>query len=259
MFFNNYLFIFITTCIMNIQSFHLTFNQYNSIINLIQNPQITVIQREKLNKILFYSYEKWAISKANEFRKIHVYKTQNIKRDELYLYSKIGLYKSILNYNGKSRFINYSSIYVKSELYKAITDYYSISIIPKKDRIKTKSNFTSNELIAYKKLLNTKLISYDNNWQFDKIYNPLKNNDCYTNIIEKENLTDLWNKINCILDTYSLQVFNYKYNIEFKKIKSNKAISELMCCSEEKIRKNLSKSKIIIKQNILQPFTPFPN
>ena len=56
------------------------------------------------------------------------------------------------------------------------------------------------------------------------------------NIIE--NYKNLWEKINNI-DLFSKRIIYLKYDFEFNKIRSNKHISELMCCSEENIRKKL--------------------
>ena len=44
------------------------------------------------------------------------------------------------------------------------------------------------------------------------------------------------------LDAFSKRIMYLKYDNEFNKIRSNKIIGELMCCSEENIRQNLRKT-----------------
>ena len=117
---------------------YLTSNQYNLIQRVIQNPLTTKIERNVVNNILFQSYENWSVHKTLEFKKMHAYKCKYIKNSELILYGKYGLYKSIVKYNGYSSFTNYSSIYINGELNRAITDAFSLSILPKTLRQKSK-------------------------------------------------------------------------------------------------------------------------
>ena len=94
---------FILFYIINTIYGYLTKTNYYCIRNLIKNQNITITQREKVNKILYNSFEKWSMKQAYIFKKKHYYKCSRIPTDELILYSKVGLYKSILNYNGKPR------------------------------------------------------------------------------------------------------------------------------------------------------------
>jgi hypothetical protein len=60
----------------------------------------------------------------------------------------------------------------------------------------------------------------------------------------------IWENINN-LDPFSKRIIYLKYDIDFNKVRSNKIISELMCCSEETIRKkNLEVLKFIKRVNI---------
>jgi RNA polymerase sigma factor (sigma-70 family) len=215
--------------------------------NLIKSQALDLKQRDIINNILFSSYEKFAIKKAIEFKKLHSFKCRDIKTDELVLCSKVGLFKSIKKYNGNFSFTKYSEIYIKGELLKLLTSHYSSSLLPKHLRMKNKSNFTDIDLYNYKKILETRYISYSDNWKFDKFYNPNKNdNTVIDNIYSYENNKILWEKINT-LDSFSKRIIYLKYDFDFNKIRSNKNISELMCCSEENVRKNLVKS---IKQMV---------
>ena len=68
----------------------------------------------------------------------------------------------------------YTDFYIKGELLKQLTSHFSSSLLPKNLRTKNKQNFSENELIEYKKKLQTKYISYSDNWQFDKLYNIME-------------------------------------------------------------------------------------
>ena len=63
---------------------------------------------------------------------------------------------------------------------------------------------------------------------------------------EKRSIEDIWEKIE--LDPFSKRVFQYKYDISFHKIRSDKYISKLMSCSEETIRMNLKKTREILQK-----------
>ena len=123
-------------------------------------------------------------------------------------------------------------------LEQTLTKHFSISSVPKKIRIKNKSNYTNYELKKYKKLLNPIFVSYSNYWQFDKYQNSYNLN----NIEENENNKKIWDLINNF-DNFTKQIFYLKYDYKFNKIRSNKQISELLCCSEENIRIKLQKIK----------------
>ena len=238
---NYILFIFFIK-IFFINSLHLTSYQMSSINNLIKNKNLNSEQRNIINKILYLSYEKWAIKKSIEFKKLHRFKCKNICTDELVLSGKFGLFKSIKNYNGNSPFIYFSEIYIKGELFKTLTNSFSLSPLPKNIRVKSKKNFSDNQIIKYKKLLTTKLINYSDNWQFDKIYNKKDTEiESLDKIIKIESNNEMWIKINK-LDSFSKRIICLKYDYEFNIIRNNKHISELMCCSEENVRKKLVKS-----------------
>jgi RNA polymerase sigma factor (sigma-70 family) len=212
-----------------------------TISNLIKNNGLNIEQREKINNILYLSYEKWAIKKSLDFKKKHSYKCKNIRKDDLIISSKIGLFKSIKKYNGNSSFIYFSDIYIKGELLKTLTNHFSLSPLSKKIRASSKQNYSNDEIIKYKKLLNTKLIHYSNNWQFDVIYNKNTEQNILKKIEENELIKNLWEKINK-LEPSIKRIFKYKYDYEFNVIRSNRYISELMGCSEENIRKKLVKT-----------------
>ena len=218
--------LFIVNCL------YLTQYQYKTIRKLIDNPSINEMQKNKLKNILYFSFEKWAIKRGFEFKKKHNYKLNDVSNEEIIMYCKLGLYKSIKKYNGNSSFTYFSNIYINHELYKIITEKYASSIIPKSQRIKNKKSFTNNEIIQYNKLLNTQFIDYNNKYNF---YNKNDENSQINNIILSEEKQNLWMKINS-LEPFSRRIFHLKYDINFNNIRTIKEIAKLMMCSEEYIR-----------------------
>jgi RNA polymerase sigma factor (sigma-70 family) len=214
----------------------------NSVVSLIKNNKLNSMQREKINTILFLSYEKWSVQKAKDFKKFHSYKCRNIDINDLIVSSRLGLFKSIKKYNGNTSFIYFSEIYIKSELFRTLTNYFSQSIIPKKERMKSKANFTKIELHKYKKLLEPSWVSYSDYWRFDK-YN--KKTECILDRIErKESRDKIWEEINK-LDPTLKKIIHYKYDYDLNTIRSNREIGELMAYSEENIRLNINKFKLL--------------
>jgi hypothetical protein len=228
----------------------LSVEQVKTINSIIINPSTNTEIRSKINKILYIYYEKWAINQAYTFKKLHKFKCRQIKIDELQIYSLKGLIDGIKNYNGKSNFLEYIKIYIEGCLFEGMTELQPLTIIPK--HIRRNSNWSSKNKKRYKKSLKPIFYGLDD-WLIDKnIYN--ENTVYITN--EKYNLTDdyisnIWMKI-YNLDDFSKNVFYYKYNYNFDKIRSNKNISKLLNCSEETIRKNLKKSKTIITNYLLE-------
>jgi len=247
----NFLYIFI---IFNLLSFSMPLNLTPLYLNkstfkilneIFKNP---LCNRDKSEKILYKCFEKWAINKAYEFKKFHKYKCANIFIEDLIMASKIGLFKSVRKYNGKSSFTNYANIYIKSELLKILTSHFSLSILPKSYRTKSKTNMSNTDMITYKQLLHTGIINSDDTWQLEKVYYNNKYNDNILNNINNNfKLEEIINTINSSLPPFLKRIFYLKYSIDFKPIRSNRHIAELMCCSEEYIRKSLIAISSIIK------------
>ena len=92
------------------------------------------------------------------------------------------------------------------------------------------------------------VISYEDYWKFDKINNNQRNENehdtnIHSQIANREKQQEIWKKINEVLDPFTKKIFYYKYNYDFKIIRSNREIGELMAYSEEYIRQKLEKSK----------------
>ena len=232
-------FIFIILFIFELHCYALHLSPINhKILNkLIRSGEISPSTRKILNKMLFLGYEKWAEKQAYEFKKKNYYKCTRVPMDELVNYAKCGLHKCTLNYNGYSNFTNYASIYVNFELKQALTDSYSLSILPKKMRVSSKANMTEIEKEDYKKMLHIETRSnpsflYDNKQQTPiDVYNKYESN------------YELWVKLN-ELDPFIKRCLHLKYSYDFKQIRTNKQVAEMMCCSSETIRKTYNNSNI---------------
>lgn len=247
---NNMKYLLLCFSFLYLVNSYLTKSNHKLIVNLIKNPNLGKTERGKINKIMYLSYQKWAIKKAYEFKKKHYYKCSRIPTDELILYSKVGLYKSIVNYKGTSDFTYYSSLYIRYELIKALTDSFSLSILPKKIRMESKANYTLEESENYKDLLTTMVKTDCNYWKNNKI----NLNDEIINTNEYQNkLRETWDYINNNYEPFLKRVIFLKYDYQFNEIKTNKIVGKLMCCSEEWIRKNIEKIKKDKKiKNILE-------
>jgi len=242
-----------------ISSLYLSKPNQDLLFSIIRNPKTTFHQRSKINIILFNSYKKWAINQAFTFKMKHKYKCKQIHISELISYSTFGLYKSILKFNGQHSFIRFSTFYVNGELYKGLTNAYSISSISKYERMKSnfkkninktvyKTNYENNNLFDNKKPDTLILASFDEDWKF----NQHKNNPYYNKIENLEKITynekmrEIWEIIKK-RDIFTYRTLYLKYDYEFNVIRTNKNISSLMCCSEEYVRKKIA----ICKRNIL--------
>merc|ERR1711991_442838 len=89
---------------------------------------------------MFGSFKKYANKLSNDFGEKHYYKCQRIPKNELQHYAHTGLYKSIKKYNGKTDFIKFANFYINNELKLALTDSYSLSVLPRYKRMASKKN-----------------------------------------------------------------------------------------------------------------------
>jgi hypothetical protein len=138
--------LFIYSIISYIKPLYLNKQTFKIINRILKNP---LCNRDKSEKILYKYFEKWSINKAYEFKKLHKYKCLNIFIEDLIVGSKLGLLKSVRNYNGNSSFTNYANIYIKSELLKILTSHFSLSPLPKSYRIKSKTTMSNDDIKIY--------------------------------------------------------------------------------------------------------------
>lgn len=220
---------------------YITPQQWVQIQKFIVNSETSKKMRDKINQVLYIYYDDWSFLKAKKFKELHKHKCYHISMNELYTYSNMGLIRAIKNYNGRSNFVKYAEIYVKGELYRAITGLHPITSVSKYERLK-KTNITDISSIYHRqKLLQTRFLGHDE-WLLEKlkIKNVFFEQEDYT----KNNYDDyqqLWNKINS-LKPFEKYLLRSKFNYFFEKQQTNKDLAEKFGYSEEYIRKTIAKS-----------------
>lgn len=230
---------FIILFIYLINGYHLSNNQYSSIMNLIKNHDLTKIQRNRINIILYNSHEKYAIKRSLIFKKKHFQNCNKISNSEIIWYGKMGLYKSIIKYNGRSNFTYFSAVNIHFELLKSLSDAHSLSILPLYIRRKNKKKFTQNEMNNYKKLLNVNLHGDTSFWQ-----------DKYNDNSYDYKCKQLWYYIETLDPTIKEYVY-LKYDHNFNIIRKQKDIAEIKSLSSETIRKKSNEFKRQMKEYFL--------
>lgn len=239
-----YIFLLFNVSVIN--TLYLNKMQQTTIIDLIKNNKLSIIEREKINTILFEAYKNCAHKKAAFFKHLHKYKCRNININDLISASEVGLMKATIDYNGNSSFYYYSSLHIKNELLNTLTQHNSISGIPKTT---LRNGFSQkNPKFSLNKyyLLQNKL-----NVIYESINNPLflniismDRNNVLENIIQQEQHEQLWNDVLSNIPTLLMrEIFKLKYDKEFKTIRSTKEISEITGYSQGYIGLNIKKIK----------------
>lgn len=226
---------------------YLQLEQTILINKLIQNKKLTPIMRQRIDKIIFNNYTNKTRSDAYIFYKKNYKLLKNVKKNTLNLYAQTGLIKSIKKFNGKSNFYNYSTIYIKSEMLKCISDH-QFNILP--HHIQT-SRKISKYIKSKYNIMKFGSTNSEDEWKLDNI-NVLAYNKNY----DSENNNQLFNIIQKILNNLDPKIkrtFNYRYSYDIKIIRSIIHVSELMCWSNEQTRLILSevfnKIKFELKNN----------
>jgi hypothetical protein len=231
------MYIFFIFFIPFINSF-LTSKKWIVIKKIINDNRSTDILKNNIKKLIFNEYYNFSKKQTYLFIKNNKKLVNNIKFNELNLYASSGLLKAINNYNFdyNSKFTNYALLYIKSDLYKGVTDLTPMRLLPHGYRINKKWQLNNYDLYvkSMKKISSLGV----NEWIIDKeTYNEENYN--------KLTLIEI-NKLILSLEPFLIRIFYYRYdenlNIRFQ---INK-IAQLMCVSEETIRKSL----IIIKKHL---------
>lgn len=208
----------------------LTNNQFN----LINRGLLTEYRRD-YGEILFLHSEVFAYSMYLKFCKKSKYakRMRYKERNDLLYYGYGGLWKAILNYNGRDNFYKYASFYIDGELKRGVSDNMSSCLLPHRYRVDKKymdNNDISKHFVTYFSQIG------------DDYSNSLKNNDiCNDNFI--------YNIVYNLSNKERLY-FSFRYDIFTCKIhRSYKAVSELMGVSEETARKEVRKvTQIVISE-----------
>jgi len=204
------------------------------------NPSVTVVQRQSVQKLLYSAHEKWAAKQAIEFKQLHRYKCRDISTEDLILSSKIGLLKSSRKYDGRIPFNRYAEIYVKSELLRTMTMRLSITnCVSVKDRMK-----------SIKQTNITRVVEILDSVLTIKSETPTPQE----NSKQSEFYRTAWAYVDT-LDAFTKRTIWLKYDYEFKVQNSNKRLAELMCCSEETVRKSITRFSDGMRQEVLCSYT----
>lgn len=178
---------------------------------------------KKIDEFIWKNYYKYALQKSYDFKWRHYYKCKNININDITSWSQKGLLLSInkYNYSKNTKFSNFADKYILGELHTGLTNQFPISKIPKYKR-RIKNN-----------------ISKENNIYIKDYYKISSINE--NNYFKKNKYNEIWEKIN-LFDSKTKRIFLLKFDCELNVKRSNKVIGELMCYSEENIRKILNKN-----------------
>ena len=134
------------------------------------------------------------------------------------------------------------TIYVNGQLHQGICDLHPLTILPKTMRLSKKWKAENKK--TYNALIKTTFVGND-----EYLYEKNMNRHKVNNYKEYEIFIKVWNIINN-LDIEYQRIMRYKYNFFMEKIRSNNKVSQLMCCSEECIRKKIINVKNIIREEL---------
>ena len=215
--------------------------QWNVITAALQEPTTSPTSKKYITHFLYQRFQPFVFSHMNTFSRFHKRKTQHISKEELLTYGKMGLYAACTNYNGNSSFTQYASTYIHGALYNCITKNHPISKIPA--RIRRRKTTQTSEY-------NYETLGYvQPNIYLGGRYQQLKSNIIYESSQDNDTYKQIWNRINAHPNLAVRRIFHYKFDFYFNIIRSNKHISFLMCCTEENIRKHVSKNIMFLVYN----------
>ncbi len=243
---NPLVFIFIFICINEIYALHyLTTNQMGLIKTVLRHPCTPDYMVNKISEILYQHYKYKAFDMAYEFTQKYYHQCKNIKFAELKLYASKGLLMAIKNYNPDYPFVNHMKLYVKGQLHMGLSDLHPLTILPKKVRLSKKWKKENGK--TYSRLLKTTFVGND-----DYLYER-NSHRCGLQGSEYSTFAAVWTIIHN-LDIEYQRIMKYKYNFYMESIRSNSEVANLMCCSDECIRKKILYVKDEIRRNLFTHF-----
>ena len=222
---------------------YLTSNQWSLIKYILKHPKRTDYMVNTIHQVLYQQYHHKAYNIAYEFKLKYSVLCSHISTTEMRQYASKGLLLAIKNYNPKYPFANHMSLYVNSQLYIGLSKLQPLTNIPIHLRLSKK--WKNENKFLYKRLTNTKLVG-DDNYLYDVVQQKKMKTNHLENTSKYQMLIEIWSIINN-LDIESQKIMKYKYNFNLEKLRSSTHVAELMCCSDETIRK-----KLLIIENIIQ-------
>ena len=235
-------------CLLPFVQMYITQPQWKIINSFLTNQKVsTPEQKKELNKMIYFHYEKWAVHQAYEFKKFHNYKCNGIKQSELNLYSSLGLIKAIQKYDPfkceNTTFSVYALKYIMGELYNGMTELQPTSLLEKSERKKKYCKRNNQSKYNVKPILignNHFLIDNNKLHNSNSPYNKYDNYDYHS----YKKYEYIWSMIESMdIPIITKKIINLKLSFDFKKIRSNKKISEILGYSEETIRRHIIEFK----------------
>ena len=211
--------------------FQLNNYQYSTIMKLIRNNSLSPLQREKINEVLYKSHIDYSEKRALIFKKKHDFTCNKISNDEMKFYGKMGLYRAVQKYNGQTNFTYYSSLYINYQLIDAVTDAYSLSMLPAYKRARGKKNMTQEQSKYYNNMLNVNTFG-DKDVLLENINFYKEKQHEYYKMYKSKKIWDFVNNMEPVLK----KVFYLKYDSDFNVQKNTKQIAELLDYTPANVR-----------------------
>jgi hypothetical protein len=245
---NNKLIIIFLLFLQNLPSVFLYLNHqsWNHINSFLQNKnKYQPEEVNKVHKIIYTNYEKWALYKSYLFKKLHYYKCKEITQSELNLYASLGLHKAIQNYNPEKNvsFSFYATNYVMGELYNCMTILQTNNYIVKRER--RRKHYNRNNKSKTDSHIHVPMILGTDDYLFSQKQKGLQKPDLfdYRYNINLHNVCEsFWERIESMdIPPLTKKIMKLKYSFDFTQSRSNKYVSILLCCSEETVRQHVNK------------------
>jgi hypothetical protein len=218
----------------------LTKNQWKDLQSYIMSKETTPSMKQKVDYIIFHRHLPLVYSQTSVFRKSHYRKARNIYKDDMLAFAYKGLHSAVSHYNGNSSFIKYAKIYINGALYDAITAHNQISVLTKNERRRNNGRRNAK--------------------YFDiRVNRYLNKRDYLASSKSQEECEEAYQKKWDIVNTFPLFVrrcFHYKFDFYFNRIRTNRRVGELMCCSEELVRGHIATHISILTQNYIEVKEP---
>jgi len=197
--------------------------------------QTTPSMKQKIETIVFHRHLPLVYRMTTDFRKFHRRKSQNILLDDMQAFAYKGLLDATRKYNGKHNFVHYAKIYIQGTLYKSLTTHHPISTIPKDIRRKKATHIDSNIYEIRKNIYLNKRDTLPSSIEPNHYYQQNQ----YSHYSQYSQYNHIWDKIQTF-SPFTSRCFRLKFNFFFRVVRSNKQVAELMCCSEELVRRHIS-------------------
>lgn len=224
--------------------------QWYDLQSYILAKDTTPSMRKKVDHIIFQRHIPIVYKLTYAFRSSHFKKSKNIAQEDMIAFAFKGLNSAVRKYNGNSSFVTYAKIYINGALFDALTEHNPISILTKNERRRK----------IYRKVGEGKLLTdarqkalQKNEEYFDlRINSYLNTRDYLASNPElkesEESYIEKWKIVNTF-EPFVKRCFHYKFDFYFNRIRTNRHIGELMCCSEELVRRYIANHIVLLTKN----------